>query len=329
MAFASAVESDDPTFDNVSSSDEDDRDVLELEYELEVVDPAPTTTTFQLGATGASNRLAKTSPPPTAYDEQRNQIVSEGQLLSSRFLGRVKRVIWGYFQSPSNPACLLLLEVNFKPKKYGGFFRYRDAAVEVEVDDGAGHGQKDQDGEDHHRGPHVLKIYPELITGKVKTATEEFGFHLEGNAAPVPISVGGKYSFSGPKEGRSLVHGTVEGQLERSVEWKIRENDITGAGIEPRYTLAAIVANPESRAFNMVVRIRATTMLNVAIKGRGTSPIYFTPTADEGARRPGGLVTYGQRAYAPKPPNAAENEEEDLDRVDLEALTRMQRTLLG
>ena len=290
MAFVPAVESDDATFDNVISSDEDDRDVLELEYELEVVDPAPTTT-FQLGATGASNRLAKTSPPPTAYDEQRNQIVSEGQLLSSKFLGRVKRVIWGYFQSPSNPACLLLLEVNFKPKKYGGFFRYRDAAVEVELADGDGHGQKDQDGEDRHRGPHVVKIYPELITGKVKTATEEFGFHLEGNAAPVPISVGGKYSFSRPKEGRSLVHGTVEGYLERSVEWRIRENDITGAGIEPRYTLAAIVANPESRAFNMVVRIRATTMLNVAIKGRGTSPIY--------SRRPQTEGLVDQEAWSP------------------------------
>lgn len=305
-----------------SSSDEDDSDVLELDYALEI----DTDRTLQLGA---STRQNKVPPPPIAYNEDKNQILSEGQLLSSKFIARLKRVLWGYYERPSNPACLLVLEVNFKPKKYGGFFRYRDATVEVEFDDGEGDRQEDLDKQDDYSGPYVVKIYPELITGKVKTAMEDYGFTLEVNAAPVPLTAGGKYSFSAPKEGRSLVHGTIEGYLERSVEWKIRENDITGSGIEPRYTLAAILAIPERRVFNMVVRIKATTFANVPVKGRQTSPIYFTPTASQEAPGLGGLVTYGQRAYAPKAPNVAENETEDLNQTDLEALTEMHKTLLA
>lgn len=305
-----------------SSSDEDDNEVVELEYALEI----DTDRTIQLGA---SSRQNKVPPPPTAYDENKNQILSEGQLLSSKFVARLKRVLWGYYERPSNPACLLVLEVNFKPKKYGGFFRYRDATVEVEFDDGEGERQEDLDGKDDYSGPYVVKIYPELITGKVKTAMEDYGFTLEINAAPVPLTAGGKYSFSAPKEGRSLVHGTVEGYLERSVDWKIRENSITESGIEPRYTLATIIANPERRVFNMVVRIKATTFANVPVKGRETSPVYFTPTASQEASGRGGLVNYGQRAYAPKPPSVATNETEDLNQIDLEALTQMHETLLG
>ena len=318
----SDLKSDISTLHEGSSSDEDDNDVLELEYGLEI----DSARTLQLGASSRQNKLP---PQPTAYDDKRNQILSEGQLLSSKFIARLRRVIWGYFEAPSNPACLLVLEVNFKPKKYGGFFRYRDATVEVEFDDGEGDRQEDHDKEDDYSGPFVVKIYPEVITGKVKTAMEDFGFELGVNAAPVPLTASGKYSFSGPKEGRSLVHGTVEGYLERSVDWKIRENDITNSGIEPRYTLAAIVVNPKSHVFNMVVRIEATTFANVPVKGRETSPIYFTPTANQGAPRPGGLVTYGQRSYAPKLPNVAENESDDLNQIDLEALTQMNKTLLG
>ncbi|KAA6413918.1 MAG: hypothetical protein FRX48_02280 [Lasallia pustulata] len=96
------------------------------------------------------------------------------------------------------------------------------------------------------------------------------------NAAPVPVTAGGKYSFSGPREGRSLVHSTIEGYLEWSVDWKMRENDITSSGIEPKYTLAAIIVNPENRVFNMVVRTKSTTFANVPVKGRkriqSTSP---------------------------------------------------------
>lgn len=268
-------------------------------------------------------------PQPTAYNENKNQILSEGQLLSSKFIARLRRVIWGYFEDPSNPACLLVLEVDFKPKKYGGFFRYRDATVEVEFDDGEGHRQEQLGNKDDSSGPYVVKIYPEVITGKVKTAMEDLGFEIQLSAAPVPLTAGGKYSFSGPKEGRSLVHRTVEGYLERSVDWKIRENDIINSGIEPRYTFAAIVMNPASQVFNMVVRIKATTFANVPVKGRETSPIYFTPTSSHGAPGKGGLVTYGQRANTPKPPNVAGNEAEDLDQIDLEGLTGMHKTLLG
>ncbi|KAI4133082.1 MAG: hypothetical protein LQ347_002300 [Umbilicaria vellea] len=321
MASAPEAQSDITSSHAGSSSDEGDNDVVELDYALEI----DTDRTLQLGA---SSRQNKVPPPPIAYNENKNQILSEGQLLSSKFIARLKRVLWGYYERPSNPACLLVLEVNFKPKN-GGFFRYRDATVEVQFDGGEGDRREDLDEQDDYSGPYVVKIYPELITGKVKTAMEDYGFTLEVNAAPLPLSAGGKYSFSAPKEGRSLVHGTTEGYLERSVEWKIRENNITGSGIEPQYTLAAIIAIPKRHVFNMVVRIKATTFANVPVKGRETSPIYFTPTASQEATGLGGLVTYGQRAYAPKPPNAAENEKEDLNQIDLEAVTQMHKRLLA
>ncbi|ERF75708.1 hypothetical protein EPUS_01538 [Endocarpon pusillum Z07020] len=144
----------------------------------------------------------KTSEPvPTkTYRPSEQQLLQEGKLGDSHFSARLKKVKFGRYATETGervPACLILVRVDFIPKSRG-WFRFRDANVEVAFTDGPGAVSNrtsaddedvddDDDGDDRvYTGPLVLKFYPDLIRGHTQSASEQFNLSFNVPLAPLP-----------------------------------------------------------------------------------------------------------------------------------------------
>lgn len=143
----------------------------------------------------------KEPPPPStvkAYRPSEQQLLREGKLGESGFSARLEHVKFGRFKDET--ACLIVVGVDFAPKN-GGWFRFRNATVEVEFEeivDGADNGKNGDDNDDDdddkeeeiYTGPLVLKYNPTLIRGHIQTAAETYGIKVHADI-PAPVSVGG------------------------------------------------------------------------------------------------------------------------------------------
>ena len=310
---------------NLSNSITDEDSGPLLTYSLEP-DDGPQEQLF-------SFRRASPPPAPKAYDPNRQQRLTEGELGESRFDARLRQVTFGTYRS--HPACLLVLNVNFQPSNMKRWFRFRDATVDIEFDDDD-EVAAEEAGKDNYQVPFVVKFYPEVIYGKVQTAMEQYGFEFS-VPLPPPISGGGpsvSYSLARPREGAHLINGSMWGDPERRVMWKVSENETDKKGISPLCRLAVVVRLAGHRKFKMVAN-KATTIAGVAMVGKGAAPISFAPILwnSQGSMSAGqpmaglqrGSLSVEQKTFVPQ--TLGPSIPRDLEQEDLEALTEMSKML--
>ena len=260
------------------------------------------------------------------------QLLQEGKLGNSEFSARLRKVTYGTFDML--PACLFLVRVDFVPKK-GGWFRYRNATVEVafeDVDDG------DDDDEEEYKGPVVRKFYPELIRGHIQSAVETYNISFTVPVEPMSgAGINTGWSVSSPTEGLHLIHGALKGDPETRVKWILNENEVSKSGIYEQPTFAVIIRHMEERPFVLSLSMKATTYGGLPIKGKQASRITFKPPNMSRQQQPEGQPTLpglsrGSMQIGNQTWNAEQeplNQPLDLDSVDLERLTQMKANVLG
>lgn len=288
-------------------------------------------------------------PPPTTkkYRPSEQQLLQEGKLGKSEIAARLQQVTFGTFEGQT--ACLVVVRVDFAPKK-GGWFRFRDAIVEVAFEEEGGGKEDedkdeddddDEDEDDDDEGVLVLKWDPELIRGHIQTAAQKHGITIAANV-PAPVSVGGltgTWSVSAPREGQHLIHGRLVGSPERGVKWTINENEISKSGVHQQPIFAVIVRYREEQGFVMKLEMRATTYGGIPVMGKGGSKIKFTKGKKQQERGKGrkeeekmpglvgGSIAAGGRTWTAE--NDSETSNPRLEEKDLESLTGMKVKLLA
>ena len=264
-----------------------------------------------------------------AHKPGEQQLLQEGKLGDTEFSARLQKVVFGSFEG--QPACLLVVQVDFVPKKNRGFFRFRNAIVEVEFED-VDHGadesmEDDDDDEEDYHGPVVCKFDPGLIRGHLQTAAESYNIQFQVPLAPVSgaaISMG--RSVTSPREGLHLVHGRLMGDPPTRVKWIINENEMSKSGIYEQPIFATVLRHGPGRPFTMAVNIKATTYGGRAVKGKKGSRITFKPPK-EGFNGRGGSIQVGSKSWAPT--KGAKSSRDDLSSIDLQNETRMLEKLLN
>jgi hypothetical protein len=306
-----------------------------------------------------SFRSKSPEPVPTkTYRPSEQQLLQEGKLGESNFSARLKKVKFGRYTTATGervPACLILVRVDFVPKSRG-WFRFRDANVEVAFTDSAGavsHGisahdddaddddddNDDDDDDEVYTGPLVLKFYPDLIRGHTQSASEQFNLSLNVPLTPLPAgspSISAGITGAWTKEGLHLMQGRLMGEPETRVKWKLHENEVVKGGVYEQPTLAVLVRYREGDPFTMAMNIKATTYGGLAVAGKGGARITFKP-GKHGSKKSepsmggfsGGSVQMGGQTWGVKKGASSEPSEEDLETLDLEALTGMRAALLG
>ena len=219
-----------------------------------------------------------------AYKPTEQQLLQEGKLGDSEFSARLQKVNFGTFKG--RPACLLVVQVDFVPKKNRGWFRFRNATVEIKfenieqsVDVSTAN---DSDEEEDYHGPVVCKFDPGLIRGHIQTAAEAYNIQLQVPLAPVSgAAASAGWSVTSPKEGLHLVHGRLMGDPPTSVKWVMNENEVSRSGIYEQPTFAIIVRHEPGSPFAMTVNIKATTYGGIPVKGKRGSRITLKPPKED------------------------------------------------
>lgn len=150
--------------------------------------------------------------------------------------------------------------------------------------------------------PLVLRFYPEFIRGHIQHSAHTYGPKLY--IEPAAIGVG--MEFSGSKtflrEGKHIIQGRLV-KAQRIVKWTINENEATKSGIYEQPSFALIVRHSVERGFAMKLGMKATTYGALSVKGKkGSRTIFKTP---------------------------AKQMDTDLEKEDLEELTKMRAELLA
>jgi hypothetical protein len=291
---------------------------------------------------GFWNEKIDSRKKPALHRENEQQLLEDGKLGRSEFSARLQRVTFGTFES--RPACRIVFLVDFCPSSQS-WFRFRDATVEAEFQEEGRAIDTSADVERDYDGPLVLEFHPGLIHGHTRSIAETFNFTISAGL-PAPMgntSLSAAWSTTKPKESAYLIHGRLRGDPATRVEWKINENEITKSGIYEQPKFAIIVQNQDQAQFSMTLRIRATTLGGFPVIGKGGSRIIFTPKqrlqVDENIQPTlhaeetgvsgligGSISTSGQiwnsgsQSVSPL---------QDLAKVKLEDLTRMEAILLG
>ncbi|KAK0508516.1 hypothetical protein JMJ35_008792 [Cladonia borealis] len=238
---------------------------------------------------GLFDRKASTPPPSTQFQHDSRQLLTHGSSLGSKLQARLKLVRFGVHTG--SRACLIVLSVNFKPKSYTAVLRFRDAVIEVQVKPGKGDGtdvdvQKSNDSHSTsdaaRKGPKFVAWHPEYLEGPAKTTLESFNISIDSSA--IPPAFGGPaigpnvgYSMSRERVKRRIIHGTIEDEMQRVLEWKLEENKTTGDGIPPACSFAFVVKldMEEEEGFHIKMGIRAITVAGIPVVGKNTGAIYF------------------------------------------------------
>lgn len=288
-------------------------------------------------------KASKEDPSATrTYRPAEKQLLQEGKLGDSEFSARLERVVFGTHSS--SPACLIVVGVNFCPKNRG-WLRFRQATVEIafeELDPSANRDVDPDNDEDYYSdeydGPLVVDWYPRLIRGHVQTAAERYGIQLKvGVSAPVGAEAAVGYDVQKPKEGLHLVHGVLVGSPQVRVRWNVTENEVGRGGIYEQLKLAMVVRHAEGRGFVMTLRMKAVTFGGLPVSGKGGARIKFLAgKGDKHGRRmgnqmamptlEGGSLQVGGQTWTG---DAVPGSSCALEKLDLEALTGMEKALLG
>ena len=282
------------------------------------------------------------SPAPTptqSYRPTEQQLLREGKLGSSEFTARLQNVQFGTWKGET--ACLVVIRLDFAPKNRG-WFRFRNATVEAEVEEEEPSDVKecgrnvikaihveekavdDDDDDDFddldevYEGPLIRSFYPSLIRGHITTAAETYSIQIAAPLSPAPVTptLSAGWSATAPRQGLHLIHGRLVRSPETCVKWTINENDVTKDGIYEQPCFALIVRYRAERGFVMAVGCKATTYGGLAVVGKGGKKIRF----GRGKR----AVEVGGKTW-----EAGEKVMPNLENVDLENLTKVKAELLG
>lgn len=148
----------------------------------------------------------------------------------------------------------------------------------------------------------MRRFYPELIRGHIQHSTQKHGFKLYAEPAAIGVGaeIGGSKTFA--REGKHVIHGCLK-KAQSIVRWTINENEATKSGIYEQPSFAVIVRYGIERGFAMKLSMKATTYGGLPVKGKK-----------------------GSRTIFKKPDKQMDS---DLEKEDLEELTKMRAELLA
>ena len=307
--------------------DQESRDAGDLLIELPL--DINTSRTNELGL---FDRKSSEPAPSKPYQQDANQLLTQGSSLGAKLQSRLKLVKFG--RHNDSCACLIILSIDFKPKSYTGVLRFRDATVTVKVQPGKG-GNNVAEKIDSTQNlqeakktePKIVTWHPQYLEGPAKSTLEQFNISIDGST--IPPAFGGPaigptagYSMSRERVKRRIIHGTIEDEEQRILEWKLEENKTAGDGIPSACTFAFVVKVDEKEDFHVMLGIRAVTVAAIPVVGKNTGAIYF---------KAGGFVD--SMPMDPKMERAWDdavkeqismnaNDEIDFAKVDLALLTR-------
>lgn len=287
----------------------------------------------------------RTPPPlPTPFDHERPHLLADGRSLGAKLQSRLKLVKFG--THTGGRGCLILISIDFTPRSSSGPLRFRDAVVEVQV--GPGKGDEVQENKQKiaydKKRPRVVAWHPRYEEGPVKTTLQKFNISIEGDAVPVgPASLGPNigYSMSRERVKRRRIHGTLEGELDRVIQWKVEENNSAGDGVPPFCKFAFVVRWEDDTNFYLKMSMRATTVGGMPVIGKNTGAVYFTPDScldstimDLATHKTltsaisGGLVGTLQKVFVdPNSSGTVAAADFDLANIDLAELTNAKEML--
>ena len=316
----------------MDAKDDEDGSLL-IEIPLEV-------NTSRINDLGLFDRKASQSAPSKPFQHDANQLLTQGASLGSKLQSRLKLVRFG--QHTGSPACLIVLSIDFKPKSYTGVLRFRDAVVEVHVQPGKGHEDAENTGStvennDEDDGgkkePKIVAWHPGYLEGQAKSILESFNISLDTSAIPPAfgapaIGPSTGYSMSRERVKRRIIHGTIEDEKQRVLEWKLEENKSTGDGIPPACKFAFIAKVDAKEGFHVKLGIRAVTVAAIPVIGKNTGAIHFAPgkfvdslVSDAGMMNAWASATKNQVSAE------NENKEIDLTKIDLATMTEAEEMM--
>lgn len=289
--------------------------------------------------------------PIEPYYPDEEQLLREGRLGQSDISARVGKVQFGTYQN--QPACLLLIKVNFSPKNRN-LFRFRNATVMVDFAEYESHNSSPQEhhvdaGLDLHEkeirsGLKVRTFYPELIRGLVRSGSNNISFGVSAPLSPAGTpTINSSFATTRPRDGYHVVQGSLTGPRPQTrVRWVISENEISKSGIYEQPRLAVIVQHAPGAKFTMSLDLKATTLAGWAVKGKGGATLKLDPnrqavavggrewdtTSASSNKNPPATPPPAYESTAPGNENAGRNLL-DLGTIDLEGLTGMAAALLG
>lgn len=222
--------------------------------------------------------------------------------------------------------------------------RFRDAVIEVWVKPGKSDGtdadvQKSNDShgtsDAARKGPKFVAWHPDYLKGPAKTTLERFNISID--SSTIPPAFGGRaigpnvrYSMSRERVKRRIIHGTIEDEMQRILEWKLEENKTTGDGIPPACSFAFLVKldMEEEEGLHIKMGIRAIMVAGIpVIVGKNTGAIYFTKGAFMKSLPTDISMEKAWISAIEGKISTSGAQEVDLAKVDLGLLTRAERML--
>ena len=285
---------------------------------------------------GLFDRKASEPAPSKPFQHDASQFLTQGASLGSKLQSRLKLVRFG--QHTGSLACLLVLSIDFKPKSYTGVLRFRDAVVEVQVQPGKGDegpenaSVADAQRDDGKREPKIVAWHPGYLEGPAKSILESFNISLD--TSTIPPAFGGPaigpdlgYSMSRERVKRRIIHGTIEDEKQRVLEWKLEENKTAGDGIPPACNFAFVVKVDKEEGFHVKLGIRAVTVAAIPVIGKNTGAIYFAPGKFVNSLGPDLNISNAWNSAVKSQASVDGNKEIDFAQVDLAVLTQAEEMM--
>ncbi|KAL6713108.1 hypothetical protein ACLMJK_009229 [Lecanora helva] len=283
---------------------------------------------------GLFDRKSPEPTPSKPFEHDSTQLLTQGSSLGAKLQSRLKLVKFG--EHTSSCGCLIVITIDFTPKSYTGVLRFRDAAVQLKV--GPGNGERpDNEGpaestEISKREPKIMAWHPKYLEGPAKSTLESYNFSIDSSAIPPAFggpSIGPNlgYSMSRERLKRRRIHGTIQDDEQRILEWKLEENKSAGDGIPPACTFACVSKVDEEEGFHLRLGIRAITVAGLPVVGKNDRAIYFASGEYIDSVIPD-TATQASWASAVKDQTfAGENQKIDLAKIDLAKLTQAEEMI--
>lgn len=285
---------------------------------------------------GLFDRKASEPIPSKPFQHDASQLLTQGASLGLKLQSRMKLVRFG--GHTGSAACLLLLSIDFKPKSYTGVLRFRDAVVEVQVQPGKGDdglentSTTNAQGDDGKDEPKIVAWYPGYLEGPAKSTLESFNISIDTSTIPPAFgapAIGPDFGYSMSRERvkRRIIHGTIEDEKQRVLEWKLEENKTAGDGITPACRFAIVIKFNKEEGFHVKLGIRAVTVAAIPVIGKNTGAIYFAPGKFTNSLAADVDTLNAWTSAVKSQVSTDENQEIDLAQVDLAVLTQAEEMI--
>ena len=312
----------------MDAKDDEDGDLV-IQIPLEI-------NTSRINDLGLFDRKSSQPAPSKPFQHDANQLLTQGAFLGSMLQSRLKLVRFGQYSG--SPACLVVLSIDFKPKSYTGVLRFRDAIVEVQVQPGIGDEGAENTGnayerhDDGKKEPRIVTWHPGYLEGPAKSTLESFNISLDTSTIPPAFgapAVGPSFGHSMSRERvkRRIIHGTIEDEKQRVLEWKLEENKSAGDGIPPACNFAFVVKVDKKEGFHVKLGIRAVTVAALPVIGKNTGAIHFAPGKLVNSLVADANMMAAWASAVNNHVSTEENKEIDLTKVDLAMLTQAEEMM--